>query len=273
MVGPTSSGKTAMSIEIAKKRSGEVISADSRQVYKGLNIGTGKVTKKEMRGVPHHLLDVCSPKKLFTAEDFVRLGRAKISEILARGKTPIICGGTGFYIDALVGKRQFPQVPINETLRKKLDALPASKLFAMLEKKDPERAKTIDKHNPRRLVRALEIVEALGKVPVLKSEEIYDCEWIGIEWPMEKLEKRIHDRLLARVKQGMVREATNLHTAGLTYKRMDKLGLEYRWLALLLQKKISKEEFLQGLEKEIVQYAKRQMTWWKPNKGIIWKKL
>ena len=137
IVGPTCSGKTALSIHLSKRFKGEVISADSRQVYKGLNIGTGKVTKKEMAGVPHHLLDVVSPKKIYTAHDFVTDGRKVIADILANKKLPIIAGGTGFYIDVLVGAISLPNVPPNPTLRKRLEKKTAPQLFALLKKKDP----------------------------------------------------------------------------------------------------------------------------------------
>jgi tRNA dimethylallyltransferase len=271
IVGPTSSGKTAYSIELAKKIDGEIISADSRQVYKGLDIGTGKVTKKEMCGVPHHLLDVVSPKKVFTAHDFVQLGRKAIADILARGKTPIICGGTGFYIDALLGRIILPEVPIDQKLRTNLEKKSAKELYVLLTRLDPERAKKIDRNNPVRLVRAIEIAKALGRVP---SKEIvpspYVLEWIGLTLDDEVLKKRIHDRLHARIKSGMITEAKKLHDGGLSYKRMEQLGLEYRFLSRFLRKKISKQEMLAELEREIWQYARRQMTYWRRNTDIVW---
>src|SRR3989344_3885695 len=154
IVGPTSSGKSALAVELARTFGGEVISADSRQVYRGLNIGTGKISKREMRGVRHHLLDEVSPHRIFTAHDFVEKGRAAISDIAMRGKLPIIAGGTGFYIDALVGKIALPNVPPNKKLRAQLEKKTAKQLFTMLKKRDPRRAKSIDPHNKRRLVRA-----------------------------------------------------------------------------------------------------------------------
>lgn len=271
IVGPTSSGKTAYSIELAKKIGGEVISADSRQVYKELNSGTGKVTKKEMQGVKHHLLDVVSPKKVFTAHDFVKLGRKAIDDIFARGKTPIICGGTGFYIDALLGRITLPEVPIDRSLRAQLENKSAGELFAALKKLDAERARSIDRHNPVRLVRAIEIAGALGKVPTQPKPSLnLSVEWIGLKPDDEVLKRKIHDRLHDRMKSGMVAEARKLYASGLSYKRMEQLGLEYRYLAHLLQKKISKQEMLAELEREIWQYARRQMTYWRRNKDIKW---
>ncbi len=271
IVGPTSSGKTAYSIELAKKIGGEVISADSRQVYKGLDIGTGKVTKKEMRGIPHHLLDVSSPKKVFTAHDFVKVGRRAIEDILARGKTPIICGGTGFYIDVLVGRITLPEVPIDIDLRARLEKKSAAELFIELKRLDAVRARNIDRHNPVRLVRAIEIARALGKVPSLPRPSLgMRMEWIGLKPDDEVLKKKIHDRLIARIKSGMIAEARKLHKAGLSYRRMEALGLEYRFLARFLQNNISKKEMLLELEKEIWQYARRQMTYWRKNTEIRW---
>lgn len=271
IVGPTASGKSAYAVQLAKKIGGEVISADSRQVYKGLDIGTGKITKKEMNGVPQHLLDIVSPKKVFTAQQFVELGRAAIEDILARGKTPIICGGTGFYIDALLGRMPLPNVPPNPELRKKLESKTAPQLFKMLQKLDPRRAKKIDQHNPVRLVRAIEIAKALGSVPVPKPEKLpYEIEWIGLNPGDELLRKKIAKRLAERMKSGMVAEAKNLHAKGLSWRRMHQLGLEYRYLAFHLQKKITKDAMISELETRIWDYARRQRMYWKRNKDIVW---
>lgn len=270
ILGPTASGKTGLSIEIARKFKGEIISADSRQVYTGLDIGTGKVTKTEMKRVPHHLLDVASPKKVFTADDFMRLGRKAIDDILTRGKLPIIVGGTGFYIDTLVGRIIIPEVPPNKDLRKELEKKTAEELFGMLEKRDPRRAETIDRYNPVRLIRALEIAEALGTSPEPSSELPYDVLWIGLKPDELTLREKIHTRLLARMRRGMVAEAKRLHAHGLTYTRMDELGLEYRHLARFLRGEVTKEDMLLELEAAIVQYAKRQITYWRRNTEILW---
>ena len=274
VVGPTASGKSALAISLAKKINGEIISADSRQVYKGLDIGTGKVTKREMEGVKHHLLDVVSPKKIFSAHDFQKAASAAIVDIARRGKVPIICGGTGFYIDALVGRIVLPDVAINKQLRSKLDKKTTAQLFAMLKKKDPQRAATIDHHNRRRLERALEIVESLGAVPERVTSrsclDVYETLWVGIELPASELRKRIDQRLKDRLKSGMAAEARDLHEHGLSYKRMEALGLEYRSLARFLQKKISRVEMEKELQYAIWHYAKRQISYWKRNKDIEW---
>jgi tRNA dimethylallyltransferase len=267
VTGPTASGKSALAVKLAKKRGGEIISADSRQVYKGLDIGTGKITKREMQGVPHHLLDVCSPKKVFTAHDFVRLGRAAIADIHARGKLPIICGGTGFYIDALLGRVHLAEVGRDDALRKKLQTNSAAQLFALLKKLDPGRAATMDtpseRNNTVRLIRALEIARSKPGRSQQPHDTAYEIEWVSVDKPDNLLKKRIHDRLMARMKSGMVAEARNLHVKGLSWRRMEALGLEYRYLARHLQGQLSKEDMLAQLEHEIWQYAKRQRTWWR----------
>lgn len=274
IVGPTASGKSALAVKLAKQRHGEIISADSRQVYTGLNIGTGKITKREMKGVRHHLLDVASPKKIFTAHDFVRIGRAAIKDIHARGKLPIICGGTGFYIDALLGLTSLSETERNDVLRKRLANKTAAQLYAILQKRDPARATRMDtpseRNNAARLIRALEVAAANRKPQIALDTIHYNIEWIGVDWPDAKLRKRIHTRLLSRIKGGMVAEAKNLHSTGLSWRRMEELGLEYRYLARYLRGTISKADMLAQLENEIWRYTKRQRTWWKRNPDIHW---
>ncbi len=242
VVGPTASGKSDLAVKLAKKLKGEVISADSRQVYKGLDVGTGKITKKEMLHIPHHLLDVADPKKQFSVSGYKKLAEIKIKEIIKRQKFPIIVGGTGFYIDAITGRTNLPEVPPNPEMRKKLEKKSTEELFKLLEEKDPARAKTIDKHNRVRLVRALEIVATLGKVPKIKSSKYpYKLIWIGLRPEQTELEEKIFARLKKTIPT-MIKEAKNLHKNGLTFKRMEELGLEYRYLARLLQKKITRPQ-------------------------------
>jgi len=270
IVGPNSSGKTSLSIKLAKKFKGEVISADSRQVYKGLDLGTGKVTKKEMQGIKHYLLDVVSPKSRFSAAQFVELGDKAIKKILKKGKLPIVCGGTGFYVDALL--YGLPQtVAPDWKLRQRLGRLSASALFKKLKKIDPARARTIDPHNKRRLIRALEIAQKTG-APVPPQSRIlkYDVLKIGVKRGKKELRERIHDRLLARMKQGMVKEVENLHKQGVSWQKLDDFGLEYRYIARYLKGDLTKEEMLTQLETAIWHYAKRQMTWFKRDKEIKW---
>jgi tRNA dimethylallyltransferase len=163
-----------------------------------------------------------------------------------------------------------PNVPPNPALRKRLTHKSASELFALLKKKDPRRAEDIDAHNPVRLIRALEIAKAVGASPVLKTESLYDVLWIGIDVPKDVLNIKIEKRLTARMKRGMLSEARRLHAEGLSWKRMEELGLEYRYMARLLQRKMTREEFDRDLTTEIRRYAKRQRMYWKRNKKIWW---
>ena len=264
ILGPTATGKSDLAIKLAKKYNGEVISADSRQVYKGMDIGTGKITKKEMLEVPHYMLDIVHPKKVFSVSEWQKQTNKIIADILSRGKLPIICGGTGFYIQSIVDGIILPEVPPNEILRKKLEKKSLLELVAILNKLDSKRLKNIDSKNPVRLIRAIEIAKHLGKVPPLKSKNNnYKILQIGLTLSDDELKTRIHKRLLSRIKAGMITEAKNLHNSGLSWKRMFSLGLEYRYESLLLQNKITKQEFVEKLNTEIWRYAKRQMTWFK----------
>ena len=270
ILGPTAVGKSDLAVKMAHLYNGEVISADSRQVYTGLDIGSGKITKKEMQGVPHHLLDVMSPKKVFTVDLWKEKAEKAIADILSRGKLPIICGGTGFYIQSVVDNIILPSVPPNKALRKELEMKSVEELFGMLKKIDQKRSKNIDKHNSVRLVRAIEIALALGKVPKIKKEKsTYDFIQIGLTLPDEILKERIKARLLKRLPK-MIIEVRKLHLDGLSWKRLESLGLEYRFTALYLQKKISKSKMLERLNTEIGQYARRQMQWFKRDARIKW---
>jgi tRNA dimethylallyltransferase len=276
VVGPNASGKSALSVTLAKRFNGEVISADSRQVYRGMNLGTGKITKREMQGVPHYLLDVVSPKKIFTAVQYQKLGRAAIEKILAKHKAPIVVGGTGLYIDALLYRYALPVARPNPALRRKLEKKSNEALFRRLKMLDPRRASNIDRHNKRRLIRALEII-AFTKRPVpaasesLKKESDYDVLKIGLLLPRKKLQKNIADRWSKRLRQGMMREVTLLHKkSGLSWQRLDSFGLEYRYIARHLRGLITKEQMAETIRHESYRYAKRQMTWFRKDKTIRW---
>ncbi len=270
ILGATATGKSALAVKIARKFNGEIISADSRQVYKGLNIGTGKITKKEMRGIPHHLISIVSPKKIFSVSDWQKAAQSKVGEILSRGKLPIICGGTGFYIQSIVDGLNLPEVPPNKKLRKKLENKSASELYKILKKLDLKRSQNIDKNNKVRLVRAIEIVKKLGKVPEINTLLRYDALQIGLKLKDVELKKKINKRLISRMNSGMIKEAKNLKRNDLSFRRMRELGLEYRYLANYLEDKIPKKEMIEKLESEIWKYAKRQMTWFKRDKSIRW---
>jgi len=276
LVGPTASGKSSLAVELARRLDGEVISADSRQVYRGLNIGTAKITKREMHGIPHHLIDVVSSRTAFSADDFVKHAQKAISDISARGKLPIIAGGTGFYIDALVGRITLPKVAPNPSLRIRLEKKSAQQLYAILQKKDPERAKSMatpsERNNKVRIIRALEIAAYRGRSSALQRTDLgsYECLWIGIAPDIEVLDERIAQRLQKNFKSGLIREARELHSKGLSYKRMTELGLEYRSLAQFLQGKLTRVELTQELESSIKRYARKQIIYWKRNKEIVW---
>ncbi|OGG69351.1 tRNA (adenosine(37)-N6)-dimethylallyltransferase MiaA [Candidatus Kaiserbacteria bacterium RIFCSPHIGHO2_02_FULL_55_25] len=277
IVGPTASGKSALAVRLARKFNGEIISADSRQVYKGLDIGTGKITKREMKGVPHHLLDVAPPKDPFSASDFKRQASGAIARIVDAGKLPIVVGGTGFYIDSLVGRIVLPDVVPNKILRARLSKKTAAQLFSMLKKRDPKRAAMLstqsERNNKVRLIRALEVVRHQGPTLVLPRSDLgnsYNVLWIGVVPSDAQLRKNITARLHARIRKGMVAEAKHLYTGGLTYRRMHELGLEYRSLARLLQKKITRAEMEKELQSDIWRYARKQIGYWKRNKEIKW---
>lgn len=271
ILGPTASGKSALAVKIAKKVGGEIISADSRQVYRGLNIGSGKITKKEMGGISHYCLDIVSPKKIFTVIDFKKNADKAIEEIFAKNKTPIIVGGTGLYIQAVVDNIVLPEVKPDWQLRKKLEKKTTEEMFATLKKIDPERARNIDAKNPRRLIRAIEIAKALGKVPNLEASlPSYNFLQIGIKPPDKTLKKNIEKRIKKMLKNGLVAETKKLRKSGLSWKRICEFGFEYKYPALFLQGKINKDEMLANMLAKNWQYAKRQMTWFKRDKRIKW---
>lgn len=275
ILGPTSSGKSDLAIKIARKFKGEIISADSRQIYRGMDLGTGKVTKAEQKMIRHWMIDIISPKTDYSVAKYKKVAAKVIEDILRKNKLPIICGGTGFWIKALVDDVNFPEVKPNFKLREKLNKLRAEKLFALLKGLDSERAKNIDAKNKVRLIRAIEICQAIGKVPTVKNIQNtkYEFLQIGIDIPKEKLHQNIKKRLDARFKKGMVKEVENLHFKfGVSWKRLEMFGLEYRYISQFLQKKLSKTEMRAKLLQESKDYAKRQMTWFKKDTRILWLK-
>lgn len=265
ILGQTATGKSNLAVKIAKRINGEIISADSRQVYTGLDIGTGKITTKKMRGIPHHLIDVASPKRKFTVVEYQKLAISAMADIVARGKIPIICGGTGFYIDAITKGTIFPEVTPNNKLRKKLVRLSVVALFLTLKKLDPERAKNIDSKNKVRLIRAIEIAKTLGKVP--RAEALpppYQFIKIGLYLPENKLKKKVEKRLKKMFQDGLLDEIKKLKKParlggfGVSNKRLKELGFEYY------------NPTPEKVILETLKYAKRQMTWFKRDKEIKW---
>lgn len=271
IVGPTAVGKSDLAVFLAERLNGEVISADSRQVYRGLDVGSGKITAEEMRGIPHHLLDVANVNDSYSVADFKRDSIKAIDDILARGKLPILCGGTGFWIDAVARGINIPEVPPNADLRAELSKLSTEELFRRLQELDPERASNIDSKNYVRLIRAIEIAEAIGSVPVTPNESPhFETCFIGITAPKAFIDARIGLRLDRRL-EGIIEEVKSLQDKGATAERLEALGLEYRHASLYLRRVYPTIEAMrEKLYFDIVHYAKRQMTWFKRHKDIQW---
>jgi tRNA dimethylallyltransferase len=271
VLGPTASGKTELAIKLAKKFNGEIVNADSRQVYKGMDIGTAKPTKKEMEGIPHHLLDAASPKRKFTIAQYRKLALKAIEKIQRKGKIPFLVGGTWFYIRAIVDGLIIPEVPPNWKLRKELEKKTPKELYKILKKLDPERAKTIEKENKRRLIRAIEICKKIGKVPPLKFNPLpYPVLMIGIKRKKKELMERIRKRFFEWLKRGLILEVINLRKMGVSFERIEEFGMHYREIARYLQGKISEKEMIENSIKEIQNYAKKQLNWFKKDKRVKW---
>lgn len=270
ILGPTSAGKSDVAVKLARKFDGEVISADSRQIYRGMDIGTGKVTLEEQAGIKHWMLDIVSPRADFSAAQFKKKADKIIKDVLKRGKLPILCGGTGFWIKAVVDNVAYPEVKPDWNLRKKLEKESAGELFEKLKKSDPERAKNIDAKNKVRLIRAIEICEALGRVPEEKSDPRYQALQIGLDVPKEKLHAKIKKRLDRRWRDGMVEEVGKLHAQGLGWKKIRSFGLGYFWIPEYLQEKITLEELYEKVYLAEKDYAKRQLTWFRKDPRIVW---
>lgn len=279
IAGPTASGKSSRAVAEALTRDGEVISVDSRQVYRGLDIGTEKIIKEEMRGVsstnglvldvPHHLIDIRDANESYSAGDFVADATRLIEEIYARGKLPILVGGTHFYFDALL--TGLPTgVDANPELREKLETLTTEELFARIRERDARRAAELDPKNRRRLIRALEIIESLGAVPMrgyaypqlptVVDNCGYAIEWIVIDPPREELRARIDARLANALERGLVEEVRRVReTVG--DARLNELGLEYKIVGEFLRSERAEASLLPALSAKIWQYARRQKAW------------
>jgi tRNA dimethylallyltransferase len=277
IVGPTASGKSGLAIELARQFDGEIISADSRQIYRGMDIGTGKVTPEEQALVRHWLLGIIDPTQSYNVTDFQRDAQHAIADIRSRGKLPIICGGTGFWVQALVANQQFPGVEPNWELREELSKLSREELFSRLELLDPERAQTIDRNNPVRLIRAIEIAKSRSMEHEVISNEAKNTQSIeshtpystpltsriiALNPPLDILKEKIKKRLDERFDtQDMIGEVSRLHAQGLSWERLESFGLEYRWIAYYLQEKVTEAEMREKLYFASIHYAKRQLTW------------
>jgi tRNA dimethylallyltransferase len=259
VAGPTASGKSKEAIRLAKERGGEVISVDSRQVYRTLDIGTEKITHEEMSGIPHHLIDIREPSEPYSAGDFMHDARRLIDEIIERGNVPILAGGTHFYFDALLFG--LPEIPENTVLRKELEKLSSVDLLSEIREKDPERFEQLDPANHRRLVRAVEIIRTQGRVPARKTESTeYEAEWVVINSEREILRERIDARLADALNRGLIEEVERVREL-VGDERLNELGLEYRVVGEYLRGERTKDSLLPALSSRLWHYARRQKAW------------
>ncbi len=275
LVGPTASGKTALSLEIAKAFKGEIVSADSRQIYKQMDIGTAKISAAEQQGVPHYLLDVVDPSEEFSLADYKRLALKIIQEILRRKHLPIVCGGTGLYINTILENYQIPQVPPQYDLRQKFanyyEEHGPIALHKLLQEHDPEAAARIHPHNVRYVIRALEINIAGNQKKIdQKGEPLFHTLTIGIDWPRDLLYERINKRLDQQMETGLLNEVKTLLMRGYNSKLRSMSSLGYLELITYLKGECSLEEAAENIKKNTRNYAKRQLTWFRRYKDIYW---
>ena len=269
IIGTTTSGKSDLAVDLALRYRGKVISADSRQIYRFLNETTGKITEKEMQGVPHHMLDIADPGEVYNAHEFVNKAIRCVQDIREHGNLPIIAGGSGFYIDALLFKGITAKVPANPAYRKKMGKMDLQTLQQTLQKKDSAAYKRIDVQNPRRLIRALEIIRELGVLPMQKRVKRYHYHMIGIKHSRPSLHERIAKRLDARF-DTMTKEIRAQLKKGVTKEWFEKMGLECKHMVKMLTENIPKEETKENLTKAIFAYAKRQETWLRRYPEAVW---
>lgn len=267
IAGTNASGKSGLGVELAARYGGEVVSADSRQVFERLDLGSGKITKEEMRGVPHHLIDVCRPGDFFSMADFQRLAYAAIDGILARGRLPFLVGGTGLYVDAVADGYELSDRAPDLQLRAHLETFKTPALYEMLREKLPETE--IDPKNRNRVMRALERLAADDYHPGQRTPR-YETLKLGVTWDRETLKARIDERLQRRLDEGMVQEVEALLKDGVSEEFLMKLGLEYRYLTRYLKGEIGYDQMVLELGNAIKKFAKRQVTWFKKDPDIHW---
>ena len=271
ILGPTASGKSSLAIKLAAKFKGEIVNADSRQIYREMNIGTGKTDSLDSK-IRHHLLDIIAPNKLFSLAQYQRLAILAIDDILRRKKVPIICGGTGLYIRAIVDNLDIPRVKPNIKLRQKLEKQTLAKLFSQLKKLDPKTAKIIDRYNKRRLVRALEVVLAkqTSFTELQKTKKLrYEVLQIGIKTDRVILRQRIEKRFNQMIKKGLIEETKKLLKKYPT-NLPSMSGIGYLKISQYLAGEISLQEAVNRAVARTYQYSKRQMTWFKKDERIKW---
>lgn len=267
IAGTNASGKSGLGVEMARRFGGEVISADSRQVYEGMDLGSGKITREEMRGVPHHLIDIRKPGEFFSMADFQHLAYEAIDDILARGKVPFLVGGTGLYVNAVTEGYELSDRAPDLELRAYLETFETPALYEMLLTLLP--GTDIDPKNRNRVMRAIERIKADDYQPARRSPR-YETLKLGVTWDRETLKKRIDERLEKRLSQGMVQEVQGLMDAGVSEEFLMKLGLEYRYLTRYLKDDIGYDQMVLELGNAIKKFAKRQVTWFKKDSDIHW---
>ena len=278
IIGPTAVGKTNLSIEMAKQYNGEIISGDSMQIYRGMDIGTAKITKEEMQGIPHHLIDIKEPEENFSVAEFQLLVRAKINEIAKRGKLPIIVGGTGLYIQSVIYDYQFSDVPGDEAFRLELEGrvkqIGNDALYKELQAVDPESAAQIHPNNVRRVIRALEIFHLTGKTMQdyqrkQQPDLMYETALVGLTMDREKLYERINLRVDIMVKQGLLDEVKSLYNQGLRdCQSIQAIG--YKEIYDYLDEKVTWDAAVEQLKQNSRRYAKRQLTWFRNKMNVKW---
>jgi len=272
ILGTNASGKSELGICLAKHFGGEIVSADSRQVYRGLDLGSGKITPAQAAIVKHHLIDVADVTEYYSLAQYQRAAYSAIDSIFSAGKMPLLVGGTGLYLSAVVDGYQLVDAPPNEPLREELESLPLAQLVERLEKLAPDAASRIDKNNRRRLIRAIEITSA-GYADAAAHQNVprYDCLQLGLTWPRDILEQRIEARLRERLAQGMIDEVAGLRSRGVSDVRLDKLGLEYRYITRYLRGELrTADDLFNQLVIAIRQFAKGQLTWFGRDSRILW---
>ncbi len=279
VVGPTASGKTDYAIRLAKERGGEVVSCDSMQIYRHMDIGTAKPTSEEMQEIPHHMIDIAKPEENFSVARFVKLARECIDDILERGKIPVLCGGTGLYFDSIINNLEFSEMETDEEYRQSLNALAEEKgcefVHRMLREVDPRSADAIHPNNLKRVIRALEIYKVSGKPKSVldreqRGEPLYEGEIFGLSRPRDVLYDRINRRVDIMMEQGLLEEVKTLLGMGISPKATSMQAIGYKELVWYLDGTLPLKEAVDKIKQESRRYAKRQITWFKRNPDIIW---
>lgn len=266
--GTNASGKSGLGVDLARAFGGEIISADSRQVFKGYDLGSGKITPEEMQGVPHHLIDICESNEFFSVHDFQRLAYRAIDDILARGRLPFIVGGTGLYVASVTEGYVMSDRAPDLNYRAELEKLSTPELYAQLMEQAPDAQ--VDARNRNRVMRMLEKIHD-GDDFIPHNQPRYNCLKLGVSWPREILKARIDERLEKRMREGMVDEVRGLLANGASVEFMLKLGLEYRFITQYITGEIGSEaEMCHELSLAIKRFAKRQMIWFRRDKDIHW---